>query len=177
MANSASQLASQRKYRESHRAELKERERVRRESHPTYMRDYYAANRARWVAYRESHRDEINAAQRRRKATYDATWKAEHPDLVSAHLKRRRCRKYGLAPEQYDEMLTVQSGVCAVCRRPNTEGRELGVDHDHACCPGQRSCGRCVRGLLCDACNWGLGLFNDEPLRMLAAVAYLGGAQ
>lgn len=27
------------------------------------------------------------------------------------------------------------------------------VDHDHDCCPGGWSCGRCVRGLICSECN------------------------
>jgi hypothetical protein len=31
------------------------------------------------------------------------------------------------------------------------------VDHDHRCCPGDYSCGRCVRGLTHEACNRRLG--------------------
>lgn len=36
------------------------------------------------------------------------------------------------------------------------------VDHDHKCCPGRKSCGRCIRGLLCDSCNLDLGIIENE---------------
>jgi hypothetical protein len=45
-----------------------------------------------------------------------------------------------------------------MCRGPFAEGSPIFVDHDHACCPGERtSCGKCVRGLLCLSCNTALG--------------------
>jgi hypothetical protein len=47
------------------------------------------------------------------------------------------------------------------------------VDHDHACCPGAKSCGKCVRSLLCASCNKGIAMFADEPQRLDAAAAYL----
>ncbi len=53
---------------------------------------------------------------------------------------------------------------CALCRRPlylkgaRTSGEAgASIDHDHACCPGPTSCGRCIRGLTCHSCNLRLG--------------------
>lgn len=33
------------------------------------------------------------------------------------------------------------------------EKGRLVTDHDHECCPGARSCGVCVRGIVCYDCN------------------------
>jgi hypothetical protein len=49
----------------------------------------------------------------------------------------------------------------------------LAWDHDHNCCPGKYSCGRCVRGLLCRSCNLALGYLKDSPDRLLSLVNYL----
>lgn len=45
------------------------------------------------------------------------------------------------------------------------------VDHDRSCCPGDRSCVRCRRGVLCQWCNCALGYAGDDPdvLRRMAA--------
>lgn len=71
--------------------------------------------------------------------------------------------KFGLSQEKYDQMLEAQNGVCFLCEGVNENGRALAVDHDHSCCPGLKSCGNCVRWLLCSSCNFGLGNFNDDP--------------
>lgn len=68
---------------------------------------------------------------------------------------------YSITPEQYDHMLEKQGGVCAICEK-SSEDRMLSVDHDHACCPGPRSCGRCVRGLLCITCNTTIARLEDQ---------------
>ncbi len=68
-------------------------------------------------------------------------------------------RYYGLTPERYDEMLAAQGGVCGICGEPPGD-KPLAVDHDHSCCPGQRSCGECLRGLLCPSCNLKLSLYE-----------------
>jgi hypothetical protein len=86
-----------------------------------------------------------------------------------------RFATYNLTPERYAAMLEAQAGVCAVCRRVDSTGRELAVDHDHSCCHGPRSCGKCVRGLLCSRCNLGVGRFGDDPARARAAATYLRG--
>ena len=79
---------------------------------------------------------------------------------------------YRLPRGRYAEMLTSQGGVCAICNQPEADGRALAVDHDHGCCP-EDVCGQCVRGLLCTACNHGLGKFRDDPELLRAALAYL----
>lgn len=74
---------------------------------------------------------------------------------------------YRLREEDYLSMLETQNGTCAICTGPPTRGFFV-VDHNHACCPGKRSCGNCVRGLLCDACNLGISALERHPVRVLS---------
>lgn len=57
---------------------------------------------------------------------------------------------------------------CAACGSLD----DLKVDHDHACCPAGRSCGKCVRGYLCHECNTAEGLLKT-PDRAMALAAYM----
>lgn len=59
---------------------------------------------------------------------------------------------------------------CMIC---GFKGKRLAVDHDHSCCPGKTSCGRCVRGILCFQHNIGLGYFQDNPETLQKAQKYL----
>lgn len=80
---------------------------------------------------------------------------------------------YRIDVDRYDAMLAEQRGGCAICGGTNANGRNLSVDHDHTCCPSATSCGRCVRALLCEACNRAIGMLGDDPARLEAAAAYL----
>jgi len=86
-------------------------------------------------------------------------------------------RTYGITGTQYDAILADQGGVCLICgQSPDaiaTRITRLVVDHDHKCCPGTRSCGKCVRGLLCNWCNRLLGMALDDPERLHAGARYL----
>lgn len=85
--------------------------------------------------------------------------------------------RYGLTQEAFDALLAQQGGGCAICGSTDPKARhgKWQIDHDHACCPNrdQRTCGKCVRGLLCGPCNTGLGHFEDDPARLEAAARYL----
>jgi hypothetical protein len=86
----------------------------------------------------------------------------------------RLLRNYGITLDRYEAMLDAQGGACAICGAVPDEGPSLHVDHDHACCPGRKkSCGGCVRGLLCEDCNRVLGMFRDDPARFRSAIDYL----
>ena len=72
-------------------------------------------------------------------------------------------RKLGLTAARYYEMAEAQDWKCKICQRipPN----KLHVDHNHETME--------IRGLLCGACNVGLGHFGDDPDRLVAAAEYL----
>lgn len=90
---------------------------------------------------------------------------------VTAQAQSRRRQKYGLSQDRLDQLEDAQDGKCAICTT-DLNGA-FHIDHDHACCPGARSCGSCVRGLLCPSCNWALGLFGDSASTLEAALRYL----
>lgn len=86
--------------------------------------------------------------------------------------------RYGITKADFDALYDAQDGACALCGKTDGAAREavgerywLHIDHDH-------ETGR-VRGLLCFACNNGLGFFStpellaraDEYLRRTRLVA------
>jgi len=110
--------------------------------------------------YRATHKEEIKIGQKE--------WRDEHKDVVK-HYSLQYSYKITLA--QYSELLLRQNNLCLGCLRPQSEfEKAFCVDHDHSCCPGEKSCGKCIRGLLCGPCNRVLGQANDNIgiLRRLA---------
>lgn len=101
-------------------------------------------------------------------------WRAENPDKARATGRRDHLRrKYGITPEEYDRLLAEQGGGCAICGTTDPGSPAFNVDHNHACCPTEKTCGKCVRALLCRACNTLLGNARDDAERLRAAAAYL----
>lgn len=102
----------------------------------------------------------ISKQQRWRLNNKEKQWEAE-----------LRC-KYGLTAEGYYALLWFQNETCAICRQPESavdtrwtnKPKRLAVDHCHVT-------GR-VRGLLCSACNLGLGGLKT-PTRLRRAAIYL----
>lgn len=84
-------------------------------------------------------------------------------------------RHYNLTIEEYQEKIEEQSYSCAICKISLDEMPvNFAVDHDHACCPNRKkSCGKCVRGLLCSMCNGLLGFAKDSPEILMNAIEYL----
>ena len=117
-----------------------------------------------------------NAARRARAKNpdyfrkYAREWYNLHPQAAR---RDKVLRKYGITLEQYNSLLAKQGGICAICGKAPREDGYLSIDHDHACCAGQKSCGKCIRGLLCANCNSILGLANDKHKTLDQASQYL----
>jgi hypothetical protein len=99
------------------------------------------------------------------------------PETRSRWNRAHRFSRFGLTEDQYNQMLEEQGHACAVCREPFRDDQRICIDHDHTCCPvGEfshtRSCGECVRGLLCVRCNTWLGWLEKYGS---AVGAYLAG--
>jgi hypothetical protein len=99
-----------------------------------------------------SHKDEINKRRRELRGRYKEV------------ARRRHLRKqFGISLEDYNELLQLQAGCCAICKEPAKQ--TLAVDHNH-------ETGK-IRGLLCYRCNYGLGWFSEDPCRIGLAATYL----
>lgn len=107
----------------------------------------------------------------------DNFWKDKSNPRDGLQNRCKRCQKYdrilrvyNLTVEQYDNMQMKQDYSCAICHIPS---ESLRVDHDHSCCPGEQSCGKCVRALLCHNCNCTLGYGKDNPELLRKAADYI----
>lgn len=117
---------------------------------------------------------------------YQKEWRKRNPERSDREKKRnieraklpknkkvRNARRHGLSIQQYDEMLVKQAHRCAACKQVLSLDRRTQLDHDHSCCNKLPSCGKCVRGILCQRCNMILGLVKDDPVRLAALWIYL----
>lgn len=127
-----------------------------------YSRKHYAKHRSaeieRRKAYNYTHREQNAASARERR---------KNPINQEKVRSARRLKKYGLTPEQYQELHQIQGGYCATCGRvmEGKQDQKECVDHCHA--DGH------IRGLLCARCNLVLGKVKDNPCLLETLARYL----
>jgi hypothetical protein len=94
-------------------------------------------------------------------------------EKISEEGKRRRVERrdvnrrysYGISREDFQMMVLLQGGLCAICEQSPPAGFDLCVDHCHKT--------KRVRGLLCKQCNSGIGILKDDLRLLRNAVRYL----
>lgn len=129
----------------------------------------YHAGPDYWVSWRQRNRDKINKVMKR----YYGRHRQRVLDRARmSGFRDRRKRRYGLTEAQFLEICEKQGNACLVCLGPLVRPH---VDHDHTCCPGEKSCGECIRGVLCNVCNMALGLLKDSPEILRKAADYIEG--
>lgn len=82
-----------------------------------------------------------------------------------AYKKWRLETRYGLTVEKFFKILKKQKQRCAMCQEKFLCSKHTHVDHDH-------KTGK-VRGLLCAACNRGLGFLRDSITIFQQGIRYL----
>lgn len=91
----------------------------------------------------------------------------------SGRLKNKKYNlktKFGISLDDFTNMKLAQNGLCAICLKEEKgfmKGRpkNLSVDHCH-------NTGK-IRGLLCSACNGGIGHFYENVTNLKRAIEYL----
>lgn len=80
--------------------------------------------------------------------------------------------RWSINPEELVEVLNARR--CQMCG-PGVSTQVV-IDHDHSCCPGNYSCGGCLRGPLCRAHNLLVGYVELGRARSPEAELYLSNA-
>lgn len=114
-----------------------------------YANKYYAKNKNK-VLKREAKRRKL------------------YPDTVKSN---KLNQTYGITLKERNEIARKQNYKCKICGKTEESGHYgiLQVDHCHET--------KIVRGLLCHACNRGLGAFNDDIRSLKKAIVYLQKAR
>jgi hypothetical protein len=81
------------------------------------------------------------------------------------HTIWHRKTKFGLSEESFHTMMQNQDSKCAICKKILVLGIGTHIDHCHL--SGK------IRGLLCNTCNTGIGLFKESLESLESAIQYL----
>lgn len=113
--------------------------------------DYQNEYRKRRYDSEPEYAEKIREKQRR--------YVRNNPERAKDSIRKSR---YGVPVGWYSEQYAIQEGKCLVCSRFS---EILSIDHDHS--TGE------VRGLICNPCNAGIGLLQDDPSLLRKAADYL----
>jgi len=141
---SASQKAYRNKNKEKLRADNKAYRNENKEKEQARQKAYQSKNRGKRLVYQKAY---YNKNKER---------------LLLKDRDRVLRRKYRITMADYHATYQQQKGRCAICGTPgesctNPDAERLAILHvDHCHATGK------TRGLLCNRCNWALGIIRDN---------------
>jgi hypothetical protein len=144
---------------------------------PTYAYKKYLCKCSVCIAYRKLMYKKSNKAKAKersriwrlnnleRSRNNSKLYQKNHPE----QLLKWQLKKYGITLEIYNKFLKKQNNECAICgnkaRGMQHSKKRLCIDHD-------KKTGK-VRGLLCGACNIGIGHLEHSANLLKKAIKYL----
>ncbi len=84
-------------------------------------------------------------------------------------ISKTNWKSHHISEEKYNEMLSLYEGKCYICKNKNATD----IDHNHNCCNGAKSCGKCIRGILCNNCNTALGVLEKNRQNLNFMLQYI----
>lgn len=103
-----------------------------------------------------------------------AVYKVKNPTTPKEHVPTAKSlSNHGKDRGWFETTFNGQGRKCAICESPTPTKKGWSLDHDHSCCPGGKSCGECVRGILCSNCNTSLGLMKENIEALTKMIDYL----
>lgn len=171
-----------RKKREAENPELREKriasakasQERNKEARRLYMQEYYKNNPEKFKKRTPEKQAEYNANRRARYAedqTFREQMKYQARAWSQANPHKRKNQRlvatFGIEMRDFQELLAIQRGGCAICGHSDTSNPKMFPVVDHCHKTGK------IRGLLCANCNQGLGKFKDDMNILWCAIAYL----
>jgi recombination endonuclease VII len=145
-------------YYKKHRTQIKRRSRTWHRAHPEQVSVRHAMD---YKANTQKYKDRAKQFAKR------------HPNKRKKIARKSHLKiTFKMSLEDFAKRVKKQKGHCAGCGARLHKGN-CNVDHNHTCCPGKKSCGKCIRGILCSPCNQALGLLKDSVKTLLRLVRYL----
>lgn len=163
----------QRAYGRKWYAKNKERFRARRRGrkwrayHRKWREDHQEYRKARSASYYRRNKKVAKASSKRsyqkNKDSQAVRTRARHKKNPLIRKAQRLKSEYGITLEEFFEMQKKQKNRCAICKEQFDKPPK--VDHNHKT--------GAIRGLLCNCCNLGLGIFKDSRTILKSADQYL----
>ena len=128
--------------------------------------------------YDKEYRKRPDVIKRARERTESGYWNEIYRTNTQYREKHKWAgvkRRYGLEKEDFERMRDEQENKCKICDmefmrelQDRMKERQYAPNIDHCHDSGK------IRGLLCNNCNTGLGLFKDSKKNLQSAIDYLG---
>lgn len=134
----------------------------KKEYHKNYHRKYYLENKDKYklrnILWKKNNPEHVKAIAKKsyRKNREKLLSKRRSPEGREKSWMSKLKSTFNVTEEWYFNKLKEQNYGCAICGDKESgipRSKHLFIDHDHSCCSSSKSCGKCVRGLLCNLCN------------------------